>query len=129
MILKGIYYYILPTLKFVQYFHTIYFMHGLSIYETRGPRLPIIAHMRLGKLATPTGDHVLIDQICLSYFGRRSLSDHSYRIILNSGHRFQIRTLFKFSFVIVISHAPGGHVFDGSNIFGYFCRGSSNNHI
>ena len=30
----------------------------------------------LGTLATPTGDHVLTDQIYLSYFDGRSFSDH-----------------------------------------------------
>ena len=58
----------------------------------------------LGKLATLPGGHVLMDQICFSYFCQRLSYDHFYHIILNSDNQFQEK-IFKVC-LSVISHAP-----------------------
>ena len=79
-----------------------------------------------GKLATPPGSHVLTDQICLSFFCRRSSDDHCYQIILNSDHLFQ-RRIFK-GFIITISHVPWRPCFGWSNFFLLFCRGCPKYH-
>ena len=45
----------------------------------------------------PNGGHVLKDDICLSYYGRRSCSDHFCKNDLSSDKWFQRRTFLSYN--------------------------------
>ena len=77
----------------------------------RGDYVQRFLHGHIGETGgTPSRPCVLTDQICFSYYCRRSPSDHFYQTILVSEEAFLAEKR---------SHYPPGPYFDQSNLFSW----------